>query len=121
VGDGSADLVLGRREARAASWPLRARVGNAAVAALVRRSTGVPIRDCPPMRAARREALLGLRIADRRFGWPLEMVLRAARSGWRIHEVPVPYRPRMGGRSKVTGTLAGTVRAASDMARVWSR
>jgi hypothetical protein len=66
------------------------------------------------MRAARREALLGLGIADRRSGWPLEMVLRAGLDGWRIAEVPVPYRPRVG-RSKVTGTLAGTLRAVKDM------
>jgi dTDP-L-rhamnose 4-epimerase len=69
------------------------------------------------MRAARRVALLELGIADRRFGWPLEMVLRAARAGWRIDEVPVAYRPRVG-RSKVTGSVRGTARAVRDMARV---
>ena len=67
-----------------------------------------------PMRAARRDALLALGIEDRRFGWPLEMVLRAADAGWTIHEVPVSYHPR-DGRSKVTGTLRGTVRAVRDM------
>ena len=66
------------------------------------------------MRAARRDALLDLAIADRRSGWPLEMVLRAGRDGWRISEVPVRYRPRIG-RSKVTGTLGGTLRAVKDM------
>jgi len=70
------------------------------------------------MRAARREALLALDIRDRRFGWPLEMVVLAARSGWRIEQVEVPYRPRLGGRSKVSGSLGGTARAARDMARV---
>jgi dTDP-L-rhamnose 4-epimerase len=69
------------------------------------------------MRAARRDALLGLGIADRRFGWPLEMVLRAAAAGWRIEEVAVAYHPRVG-RSKVTGSVRGTARALSDMARV---
>jgi hypothetical protein len=69
------------------------------------------------MRAARREALLALGIRDRRFGWPLEMVLRAADAGWRIHEVPVSYHPR-DGKSKVTGTLRGTVRAVRDMTNV---
>ena len=63
------------------------------------------------MRAARREALLGLGLRDRRFGWPLEMVLRAADAGWRIEEIPVSYRRREG-RSKVTGTVRGT--AADD-------
>jgi hypothetical protein len=68
------------------------------------------------MRAARREPLVALGIVDRRYGWPLEMVLRAARSGWRVREVGVSYGPRMGGRSKVTGSLGGTVRAVRDMA-----
>jgi hypothetical protein len=75
------------------------------------------VSDVGPMRAARREALLGLGLADRRFGWPLEMVLRAAGGGWRIGEVPVAYAPRIG-RSKVTGTVRGTYRAVCDMARV---
>jgi hypothetical protein len=69
------------------------------------------------MRAARREALLRLGIEDRRFGWPLEMVLRAAAAGWRIDEESVGYHPRQG-RSKVTGTVRGTLRAARDMAAV---
>jgi len=67
------------------------------------------------MRAAPRAALLELGVRDRRFGWPLEMVLRAAEAGWRIAEVPVAYRARSG-RSKVTGTVKGTARAIRDMA-----
>ncbi len=65
----------------------------------------------------RREALLDLGVTDRRSGWPLEMVLRAADAGWRIEERPVSYTPRIG-RSKVTGTVAGTMRAVHDMAGV---
>jgi hypothetical protein len=61
--------------------------------------------------------LLDLGIEDRRFGWPLEMVVRAGRAGWRIGEVPIPYRPRVG-RSKVTGTVRGTARAVRDMSAV---
>ena len=72
------------------------------------------------MRAARRDALLELGLEDRRSGWPLEMVLRAAAAGWRIEEVPVPYAPRVG-RSKVTGTVRGTVRAVTDMRAVMRR
>jgi hypothetical protein len=68
------------------------------------------------MRAARREPLLALGLLDRRFGWPLEMVLRAAQGGWRVHEVQVGYLPRRGGRSKVTGSVRGTLRAVRDMA-----
>ncbi len=65
----------------------------------------------------RRDALAGLGMADRRSGWPLEMVLRAQRAGWRIQEVPITYRPRVG-RSKVTGTVRGTLRAVGDMGRL---
>jgi hypothetical protein len=67
------------------------------------------------MRAARRSGLVGLGLTDRRSGWPLEMVLRAATAGWRVGEVGVPYRPRTG-RSKVTGTVRGTLQAVNDMA-----
>jgi glycosyltransferase involved in cell wall biosynthesis len=116
---GEADLVLGRRRPSSrAAWPTHARLGNAAVAWRLRRSAGVMVHDLGPMRAARRADLLGLRLVDRRFGYPLEMVLRAARAGWRVREVDVAYAPRAGGRSKVTGTLRGTVRAVRDMTRV---
>jgi len=69
------------------------------------------------MRAARRAALLSLDLRDRRFGWPLEMVVSAVRAGWRIGEVDVTYHCRVG-RSKVTGTVRGTARAVRDMGRV---
>ena len=114
---GAADLVLGARVPERAAWPIHARMGNRALAWEVRRRTGLELRDLGPMRAARREALLGLGVQDRGFGWPLEMVVRAAAEGWRIHEVPVSYR-RRSGRSKVTGTVRGTARTVRDMARV---
>jgi glycosyltransferase involved in cell wall biosynthesis len=114
---GRADLVLGARRAGPGAWPAHARVANRLLARELRRRGGIVLTDLGPMRAARRAALLELGIADRRFGWPLEMVLRAARTGWRIEEVPVAYRPRIG-RSKVTGTVRGTARAVRDMARV---
>jgi glycosyltransferase involved in cell wall biosynthesis len=117
VMEGRADLVLGARRAERGAWPLHARLGNRLVAMEVRRRTGVTLADLGPMRAARREALLDLGITDRRFGWPLEMVLRAGRAGWRITEVPVGYHPRLG-RSKVTGTVQGTLRTVRDMGRV---
>ena len=120
VGQGRADLVLGRRRPTTRrAWPAHARVGNAVLAARLRRAAGVPLHDLGPMRAARRTALLGLGLTDRRFGYPLEMVVKASRAGWRIREVDVDYAPRaMGGRSKVTGTLRGTVRTVLDMGRV---
>jgi glycosyltransferase involved in cell wall biosynthesis len=117
VASGHADLVLGARSAAPDAWPAHARAANAVLAWELRRRAGVPLRDLGPMRAARRAPLLGLGIADRRFGWPLEMVLRAAAAGWRIDEVVVGYAPRAG-RSKVTGTVRGTVRAMRDMAAV---
>jgi glycosyltransferase involved in cell wall biosynthesis len=118
VAAGSADLMLGARQpTQRGAWPLHARAANRLLAVELRRRTKVPLRDLGPMRAARREALLALGIRDRRFGWPLEMVLRAADAGWTIREVPVSYHPR-DGRSKVTGTLRGTVRAVRDMTNV---
>ena len=115
---GSSDLVLGaRRPTTAGAWPFHARMANRFLALEIRRRTGHPLRDLGPMRAARRDDLLSLGITDRRFGWPLEMVLRAANAGWRIDELPVPYAPRTG-RSKVTGTVRGTMRAVRDMSRV---
>jgi glycosyltransferase involved in cell wall biosynthesis len=115
---GEADLVLGaRRPVARGAWPLHARAANALLALELRRRTRVPLHDLGPMRAARREAMLALQLRDRRFGWPLEMVLRAAAAGWTIREVPVSYHPRAG-RSKVTGTVKGTARAVRDMANV---
>jgi glycosyltransferase involved in cell wall biosynthesis len=112
---GGGDLVLGARRPERGAWPLHARVANRALALEVRRRSGVRLSDLGPMRAARREPLLALDLQDRRFGWPLEMVLRAVAAGWRIAEVEVGYRAREG-RSKVTGTVRGTVRTIRDMA-----
>ncbi len=112
VAAGTADLVLG---ARRGGGPLHARLANRALAFELRRRTGARLTDLGPMRAAGREALIALGIQDRRFGWPLEMVLRAGAAGWRIEEVPITHHPRAG-RSKVTGTVRGTVRAVRDMA-----
>lgn len=119
---GAVDLMLGRRRPTApGAWPVHARLGNALVTWRLRRTARVPVRDLGPMRAARRGALLELGLRDRRFGYPLEMVVRAARAGWRIAEVDVDYAPRAAGtRSKVTGTLGGTARTVRDMLRVLS-
>lgn len=115
---GTEDLVLGRRRPEGPrSWPLHARVGNRVIVGAVRRRTAIRLRDLGPMRAARRVDLVRLGLLDRRFGYPLEMVVRAAESGWRVAERDVPYRQRAG-RSKVTGTVGGTVRTARDMTRV---
>ena len=111
------DLVLGSRVARRGAWPIHARIANKALAADVRRRTGLAVRDLGPMRAAKRTGLIQLGIQDRRSGWPLEMVLRAAANGWKVKDVPVEYSERAG-RSKVTGTLRGTIQAVGDMSRL---
>jgi len=116
VRDGSRDLMLGARLAEAGAWPLHARFANRVLARMIRRRTGLALTDIGPMRSARRQPLLDLGIRDRRFGWPLEMVLRADEAGWSIGEVGVPYREREG-RSKVTGTVRGTVRTIGDMSK----
>lgn len=112
---GAADLCLGARMPEPGAWPWHARLANRALAFELRRRTGATLTDLGPMRAVRREALLELDLQDRRSGWPLEMVLRAAAAHWRIAEVGVTYRPRSAGRSKVSGSLRGTARAVRDM------
>jgi hypothetical protein len=107
--------MLGARRAERGAWPLHARIANCILMAEVRRRTSLPLYDLGPMRAATRRGLLTLAIEDRRCGWPLEMVLRAHRAGWTVAEVDVAYRARSG-RSKVTGSLRGTMQAIGDMA-----
>ena len=115
---GDADLVLGARVPTSReAWPLHARLANRVLARFLRRRTGLRLTDLGPARAVRRDALLALDLTDRRSGYPLEMVLAAAAAGFRIQEVPVPCAQRIG-RSKVTGTVRGTLTAVRDMRRV---
>jgi glycosyltransferase involved in cell wall biosynthesis len=115
---GHAELAVGRRVAiHRGVQPWHARAGNSLLAALLRRR-GAPVHDIAPIRVARRSALLDLGVTDRAFGYPLELLLKAADRGWRIHETEVDYRPRSGGKSKVSGSARGTVRAVRDMSRV---
>ncbi|MHA6622452.1 glycosyltransferase family 2 protein [Pseudonocardia sp. DLS-67] len=121
VVSGRADLAVGRRVPTARGvLPWHARAGNGLLAALLRRR-GVPVHDIAPIRVACRQRLLDLDVRDRAFGYPLELLLRAAAAGRRVHEVDVVYRPRTGGRSKVSGSVRGTVRAVRDMAVVMYR
>jgi dTDP-L-rhamnose 4-epimerase len=118
IAAGEADLVLGRRRPTArGAFPAHARAGNAALVRMLRRRTGLRLHDLGPLRAARREHLLGLGMRDRRSGYPLETVVLAADAGWRITEQDAPYHPRTG-RSKVTGTWRGTWQAVHDMRAV---
>ena len=112
---GDADLVLGARrfDREARDHPRHAILGTLAVAAVLRWRFGLAVRDIGPFRAIRRAALLALDLRDRGSGWPVEMIVRAARQGLRVAEVEVTQRPRFGGRSKVAGTLAGSLRAGS--------
>jgi glycosyltransferase involved in cell wall biosynthesis len=115
---GATELCLGSRVPEPGAWPFHARAGNRLIARELRRRSGVLVTDIGPMRCADREQLLALDLRDRAFGWPLEMVLAAASAGWKITETPVTYRPRAGGRSKVSGSARGTLRATRDMARL---
>ena len=118
VAAGEADLVLGRRRPTSrGAWPLHARIANRSLAVLMRRATGLPLHDLGPMRAVHREAMIALDLQDRRSGYPLELVLKGNAAGWRITEVDTPYSPRIG-RSKVTGTVRGTITAITDMSRL---
>jgi glycosyltransferase involved in cell wall biosynthesis len=117
---GNVELALGTRQTGAGelmAWPPHARIANKVLTTYLRFASGANLSDIGPMRAARRLDLLELELRDRRFGWPLEMILRANQAGWRILEVPVSYAPRIG-TSKVTGTFRGTLHAVQDMARV---
>ena len=114
---GRADLVLGARVAGpwrvAASMP-GGRTGGSPARSATATATRSPTSDRCGRVIAR--PCSGLGLLDRRSGWPLEMVLRAGAAGWRVEEVAVPYRARTG-RSKVTGTVGGTLRAVGDMRR----
>ncbi|TVY02620.1 glycosyltransferase family 2 protein [Mycolicibacterium porcinum] len=117
--DRGADLVIGRRRPLpGVRWPWHARLGTAAVCWRLRQRYRLPVHDIAPMRVGRRDALIGLGVADRRSGYPLELLVRAAQDGWRVIERDVAYGPRTGGRSKVSGSLRGSVVAAVDFWRV---
>lgn len=120
VAAGVADLAVGRRRpVGAGAWPWHARAGNALVLAWLRRRTGLPVRDIAPARVCRRRDLLDLGVEDRRFGYPVELLVRAQRAGWTITEHDITYLPRAAGtRSKVSGSVRGTMRAGRDFARV---
>jgi glycosyltransferase involved in cell wall biosynthesis len=116
-----ADMAIGRRRpVRGLSWPWHARLGTAAVAWRLRTRYGLPVHDIAPMRVARRDPLLALGIVDRRTGYPVELMVRAAQAGWRVVERDVDYGPRTGGKSKVSGSVRGSVVAGLDFWRAIS-
>ncbi len=120
VQSGRADIAVGRRRPVARGvWPWHARVGNAVIAAWLRRRIQMDAHDIAPMRVCRRQALLDLDLRDRRFGYPVELLQAITREGWRVCEHDVDYHPRAAGtKSKVSGSVTGTLRTARDFARV---
>lgn len=120
VQHGAATMAVGRRRPVGRGvWPWHARAGTLVLAGWLRRSSGFGIHDLAPMRVCRREDLLALGIEDRRFGYPLELMIRASRAGWTVVERDIDYRPRAAGTtSKVSGSARGTQRAMSDFLKV---
>jgi glycosyltransferase involved in cell wall biosynthesis len=114
---GECDFVLGSRRLGAAepgAFPAHQRWGNHLSVALIRLLYGHRFTDLGPFRALRYDALRSLGMRDPTFGWTAEMQVKALRAGLRVREVPVPYRRRIG-RSKISGTFAGTVKAGSKI------
>ena len=110
-----ADLVIGSRElgnAEPGALLLQARIGNWITARLVQLLYGLRISDLGPFRAIRRKVLDSLDMQEMIYGWTIEMMVKAVKRGYRVHEVPVDYRKRLGGKSKISGTLRGTILAA---------
>jgi len=112
--NGTADLVLGSRlieKMGTGAMPWHQHAGNWLSALLIRRLYRIPITDLSPFRAVDRNKLQAIKMQEMTYGWPTEMIVKAARFGWRIQEIQVVYRPRLGGKSKISGTVRGTVLA----------
>ena len=122
VRSGRADLAVGRRRPQSRRvWPWHARLGNGLIVWWLRRRIGMQAHDIAPIRICRRDELLALDVRDRRFGYPVELLQKATLAGWRLSERDVTYRPRaVGTRSKVSGSVRGTARAARDFWKVLS-
>lgn len=109
------DLVVGRRRPiGSGGWPLHARLGNELLAYRLRRHYGLNVHDIGAMRVARTSSLRALGPMHPRFGYPLELLVRAADSGWRVREQDISYRARVAGKSKVSGSVLGTARVVRD-------
>jgi glycosyltransferase involved in cell wall biosynthesis len=116
-----ADMAVGRRRPLpGVRWPWHARLGNQVVCWRLRTRHGIPVHDIAPMRVAYRDALVGLGVEDRRSGYPLELLVRAAAAGWIVSEHDIAYGARTGGKSKVSGSLRGSFFAVLDFWRVIS-
>ncbi|MBA2461767.1 MAG: glycosyltransferase family 2 protein [Actinobacteria bacterium] len=119
---GRAAISLGSRVVGEAGAQLpHQRLGNALVTLLLRLVYGLRVHDVPPMRAVRRDALAGLALRELTYGWPTEMLVKAARTGLPVEEVGIPWRVRRGGHSKISGRLGPSARAGATMLRVVAR
>ena len=119
--DDGADMAVGRRRPLpGVRWPWHARLGNQVVCWRLRTRHGIPVHDIAPMRVARRDAVIDLGVADRRSGYPLELLVRAATAGWHVSEHDITYGLRTGGKSKVSGSVRGSFFAVLDFWRVIS-
>jgi len=119
---GRAAISLGSRVVGEAGAQLpHQRLGNALVVLLLRLVYGLPVHDVPPMRAVRRDVLEGLALRELTYGWPTEMLVKAARAGLSVEEVEIRCRVRQGGRSKISGRLGPSARAGAIMLRVVAR
>jgi glycosyltransferase involved in cell wall biosynthesis len=111
--EGRADITLGSRlheRLSAGALPWHQALGNRLAAGLIRLLYGLQISDLGPFRAGRAEVLRALALEETTYGWAVEMILKGALAGYRVVEVPVSYYPRIG-KSKISGTLKGTVGA----------
>lgn len=119
---GLAELALARRlpAVRRALTPQQ-RFGNWLATRLIRIIWGHDYRDLGPMRAVTWQALTGMEMGDRTFGWTVEMQIRAVKTGLRVVEVPLPYGTRIAGESKISRTIAGVVRAGGKILWVIGR
>jgi glycosyltransferase involved in cell wall biosynthesis len=112
--EGQADITIGSRlgaKRNSGALPWHQSFGNHLAAGLIRLLYGVQVSDLGPFRAARANVLRALVLEETTYGWAVEMILKGARAGFRIVEVPVSYHPRIG-KSKISGTLKGTLGAA---------
>jgi glycosyltransferase involved in cell wall biosynthesis len=124
IARGEADLVLGTRNFRAEdaqAVPLHARLGNRFIAGLIGLASSIRTTDLGPFRAIRRKTLEELQFQERTYGWPSEMIIKAGKLHCRVLEVPVSYRKRVGGASKVSGTFLGSIGACFSMLKVVAR
>lgn len=124
VSEGRADLVIGSRVSKHAergAVPPQARLGNWLVSRMISILYGVQLHDIGSFRVIRCSMLDALQMGEKTFGWPVEMLVKAAQARYRIVELPIHYRQRSHGRSKVAGTLAGSIKAAYYMLRTTVR